>query len=1066
MRYTPLAFLTAFVFVACETPTAVRPLIGSMDQPRFSEGQSGTGLSVSALVLGGCSAGSQHTVSGTITVSNDGDVATEGLTLAPRVQFKLRAGAFQDVPGATQAIVPADQIAPHASATYAFSITFTGVAGAVYRLASPVTITNHSGSLATPKGPEPKSGFPSGPFPACTGPGNVPPSLAITAPAAGSVLPQGSTVTFTGTASDPEDGDLASSIVWTSSLNGGLGTGGSVSSNSLAAGTHTITASVTDAGSLTSTVFITIRVNATPSLSITAPASGTTVTQGSQVTLNGSASDAEDGTLSASIAWSSSLGGALGTGASVSTSSLAAGSHTITASVTDTDGGTAQASITLIVSTPANTPPTVSITAPSSGSVFLQGANVTFGGTASDAQDGSLTGSIAWTSSLNGSLGAGGSVSSTTLLVGTHTITASVTDGGSLTSTASITIRINAAPSVTITAPASGSNFNSGTQVTFTGTASDTENGNISAAIAWSSSVDGSLGSGASVASSALSSGVHTITAAVTDSDGANASASITVTINAPAPVCSTPTPVGFTKTWSGTVSTDWVTSGNWSPAGVPALTDNVFVCASAASQPTLGVNATINDLRVESGATLTISSGIALTATGNVNAGNTITGAGALLMNGTSKTVQGTVSNLFVTGAVRAAAALNVTGNLVIVGPGSNLTVNGQQVTVTGDFTTNNNAVFTMTNAADLLVIGDDVHLNSLPTSTDGKLTAGEMRVGGDFRDDGNGSFVATGSHKVVLNGTAVQILDVNNPGPEATFFNLDITNSSGVVFNGVSHVSGNLNLLSPISVSGTGGFTVAGNLSTVAGSTVTVANVILQGGLGTTGVLGSFAPGTTRFHGSAQPIKAGLGYKNVFIAGTAHALGTTTMNGHLVVTGSGSNFTVNGQQVTITGDFVTNATAVFTMTNAADVLIVGGSTHFNSLPASTAGLLTAGELRVAGTFRDDGNGSFVATGSHKVVLNGTAVQNVTVTNPGPTATFFNLNITNTAGVTFTSSANVSGNLDLTGQMTVNNGTTITIAGTLFLRSTSVLNNNGVINKGACVKEAGATVNGTDPCP
>jgi len=49
---------------------------------------------------------------------------------------------------------------------------------------------------------------------------------------------------------------------------------------------------------------------------------------------------------------------------------------------------------------------------------------------------------------------------------------------------------------------------------------------------------------------------------------------------------------------------------------------------------------------------------------------------------------------------------------------------------------------------------------------------------------------------------------------------------------------------------------------------------------------------------------------------------------------------------------------------------------------------------------------------------------------------------------------------------MTVNNGTTITIAGTLFLRSTSVLNNNGAINKGACVKEAGATVNGTDPCP
>jgi hypothetical protein len=101
---------------------------------------------------------------------------------------------------------------------------------------------------------------------------------------------------------------------------------------------------------------------------------------------------------------------------------------------------------------PTNTPPTVSITAPASGSSFSSGSSVTFSGTATDAEDGSLSSSISWTSTLDGALGSGASVTTSGLSVGNHTITASVTDSGSLSAADSIALTITAVSTpVTVT---------------------------------------------------------------------------------------------------------------------------------------------------------------------------------------------------------------------------------------------------------------------------------------------------------------------------------------------------------------------------------------------------------------------------------------------------------------------------------------------------------------------------------------------------------------------------------------------------------------------------------------
>ena len=94
--------------------------------------------------------------------------------------------------------------------------------------------------------------------------------------------------------------------------------------------------------------------------------------------------------------------------------------------------------------------PVVTITAPSDGAVFTQGAPVSFAGTATDVEDGDIGGDLAWTSSINGAIGSGAGFSTSALSVGQHTIAATVTDSGGLTGVDSITITVQAAGGVSL----------------------------------------------------------------------------------------------------------------------------------------------------------------------------------------------------------------------------------------------------------------------------------------------------------------------------------------------------------------------------------------------------------------------------------------------------------------------------------------------------------------------------------------------------------------------------------------------------------------------------------------
>ncbi len=105
---------------------------------------------------------------------------------------------------------------------------------------------------------------------------------------------------------------------------------------------------------------------------------------------------------------------------------------------------------------------------------------------------------------------------------------------------------INQTPQVTISSPTDGSRIDSGTAVTFQGTAMDAEDGVLTPGVSWTSNLDGALGMGGSL-TSVLRDGVHTVTASASDSGGRSGSAAITVTV-APQASTSTVASIGYAR--------------------------------------------------------------------------------------------------------------------------------------------------------------------------------------------------------------------------------------------------------------------------------------------------------------------------------------------------------------------------------------------------------------------------------------------------------------------------------------------------------------------------------------
>jgi hypothetical protein len=252
---------------------------------------------------------------------------------------------------------------------------------------------------------------------------------------------------------------------------------------------------------------------------------------GQSVTFTATVSPVVSGTASFSDGSTVLASGVAVTGgqATFTTSTLAAGSHTINTTFTPTSGTPSTATLTQSVLTPAAT----STTLTSSSNPATQGQSVTFTATVASAS-GTPVGSVTFT---DGATGLASNVavtsgvatfSSAALATGSHTIGASFTGAaGWQSSTGSLTEQINQTSFVTSTTVTSSPNpSNSNQSVTFTATVTSTGGTPVGSvtfaegATALASNIAVNTSGQAAFSTSTLSVGSHTITASFTGANG------------------------------------------------------------------------------------------------------------------------------------------------------------------------------------------------------------------------------------------------------------------------------------------------------------------------------------------------------------------------------------------------------------------------------------------------------------------------------------------------------------------------------------------------------------------
>ena len=382
---------------------------------------------------------------------------------------------------------------------------------------------------------------------ALNAPDVTPPTVSMTAPANGATV-TGNTVSVSASASD----NVAVTSVQFKLDGANLGAADTASpytltwdSTTAANGSHVLTAVASDgAGNTATATSVTVTVNndtTAPSVAVTAPAAGSTVS----ATANVSA-DASDNVGVAGVQFK--LDGA-NLGAEVTaapytvswnTTTSANGSHSLTAVARDAAGNTTTSSaVAVTVSNVDATAPTVAVTAPANGAT-VAGSSVAVSATASDniavvgvqfqldgvnlgAEDTASPYSISWNTG--------------TVANGVHSLTAIARDGAGNTATSAVTVTVNndlIAPTVAMTAPADGSTATG--SVTVSANASD----NV-AVVGVQFLVDGTA-AGAEVTtapyqlawnSASVANGSHTLSARARDAAGnQTTSSAVTVTVS------------------------------------------------------------------------------------------------------------------------------------------------------------------------------------------------------------------------------------------------------------------------------------------------------------------------------------------------------------------------------------------------------------------------------------------------------------------------------------------------------------------------------------------------------
>lgn len=389
------------------------------------------------------------TVNSPVTLSANATAAF-GRTVAS-VQFFANGTAV----GAADTAFPYSTIwTPTAPGTYAITATATDDI-AVSGSSASVTITITAGS---------------------------PPVVSVTSPGTGATMAVGSPQTFTATATATAPATIASVQFLVNGVSAGTDTTSpySVTYTPASLGAYSLTAVATDTlGNVTTSTAVNFNVIAAlgPTVSITAPVSGTSGPIGSAVTVTATPTSGSVASVQF-FANGVSIGSVSSAPYSLSWIPIAGGPVSLTAIATDTANvaGASSASVVFNVLTPAAN---IAITGPTSGSTIAVNTPQTITANAS-VVNGTVT-SVQFF--VNGvSIGTDTSfpysISWTPTTAGSFAITATATDNfGTLTSTATtsgvvtVTVTGGTGPTVTITNPATGSTMLTGSSTTIVASA-------------------------------------------------------------------------------------------------------------------------------------------------------------------------------------------------------------------------------------------------------------------------------------------------------------------------------------------------------------------------------------------------------------------------------------------------------------------------------------------------------------------------------------------------------------------------------------------------------------------
>jgi hypothetical protein len=491
---------------------------------------------------------------------------------------------------------------------------------------------------------------------------------------------------------------------------------------------------------------------------------------------------------------------------------------------------------------------------------------------------------------------------------------------------------------------------------------------------------------------------------------------------------------------WTGAVSEDWATAGNWQGGSVPTTNDDVII-PNVSRDPVLSGRHPAKSLTILSGGFLTISDADTLNLSGSIsnggallmgnnaalyiagnysNSGSLTTNYSTIIFNGTNdQTItsggtspQKTFYNLTInksTGTVFLAGAIKITKHLNLIQGTLDVTVNNYQMNIGGDWINNGTflahqgtvvfekystlttggsgtgkAFYTVrlygTPSANVILAGDIRISNNLLIETGTTFDVGTANyavyLGGNW--DNDGSFNARNG-AVTFDGLGSQTVDA--AATLGNFYDLNVNKSASSVTlsEGPLVVNHSLNIYNGTVNLQNQNADINGNVLLNSTLTTGANSITVSGDWSGTGFFVS--SGTVTFDGTTQSLRGSFNNLVLGGSGSKTAIGSLDINGNVTIN---SGVTFNSQSYSHT--------------------LAGNYTNSGTLNASSS------------TFTFDGSGN---------------TQTVTSGGTGTTRAFNNVTVNKSSGMVILATGNA---LEIRGNLTINSGTLSLNTNNLFV--------------------------------